>query len=172
MNGEGRAHGEGAFTYAADTIQQPPYTPIYFAIDFPVGHPGYTNNQPGSVAVPTPPLATILTYFTDVHRGYRDYLSTHPETPYYVGVYTQPPTAAALYRAGLASHFWQTPWGRGTPFPHLNLWQIGMFSKPPEVAADNRALQACAPAGLGDAGDPFWVDIDVAWGDAGGFSVR
>jgi Domain of unknown function (DUF1906) len=179
VNGEGRAHGLGAFTYAADTIQQPPYTPIYFAIDFPVGDPGYQPlprgadpDDPINEPVPTPSIATILAYFQDVHRGHRDYLTTHPETPYYVGVYFgwDPDAAAALYRAGLASHFWQTPWGRGAPFPHLNVWQIGMFSTP-AVLADNPALQACAPPGATQPGK-IWADIDAAWGDPGGFSVR
>jgi hypothetical protein len=181
VNGEGRAHGFGAFTYAADTIQQPPYTPIYFAIDFPVDDPGYqplppgtppdVRNDPINEPVATPPLATILTYFQDVHRGYRDYLTTHPETPYYVGVYTgwDTDTLAALYRTGLASYFWQTPWGEGAPFPHLNVWQIGMFSTP-AVLTDNAALQACAPAGATKPGK-IWADIDCAWGDPGGFSV-
>jgi len=181
VNREGRAHGLGAFTYAADTIKQPPYTPIYFAIDFPVGlsNPGYQPLPPGAdpndpinAPVPTPPIATILTYFQDVHRGLRDHLTTHPQTPYYVGVYFgwDPDVAAALYRAGLASHFWQTPWGRGAPFPHLNVWQIGMFSTP-AVLADNAGLQACAPPGSTKPGK-IWVDIDCAWGDPGGFSVR
>jgi hypothetical protein len=181
VNGEGRAHGFDAFTYAADTIQQPPYTPIYFAIDFPVGltNPGYQPlprgadpDDPINAPVPTPSIATILAYFQDVQRGHRDYLATHPETPYYVGVYFgwDPDVAAALYRAGLASHFWQTPWGRGAPFPHLNVWQIGMFSTP-AVLADNPALQACAPPGATQPGK-LWVDINAAWGDPGGFSVR
>jgi hypothetical protein len=179
VNGEGRTHGFDAFSYAADTIGQPPYTPIYFAIDFPVGDPGYQPlprgadpDDPINEPVATPSIATILAYFQDVHRGHRDYLTTHPETPYYVGVYFgwDPDAAAALYRAGLASHFWQTPWGRGAPFPHLNVWQIGMFSTP-AVLTDNAALQTCAPPGATQPGR-LWVDVNAAWGDPGGFSVR
>jgi hypothetical protein len=168
LNGQGRNDGLTAFNYAADTIDQPPYTPVYFAIDFPVGDPGYTDNQPGSVPVATPGLATILDYFADVHRGYRDYLVAHPTTPYYVGAYTQPDTAAALYRAGLVSHVWQPPWGPSTPFPHLNVWQIGMDWSA-QALADNPALQACRPAG--QPAGTFWVDLDCAWGDPGGFHV-
>lgn len=168
VNHRGQADGRTAFKYAAETVNQQPYTPVYFSIDFPVGHPGYTNNQPGSVPVPTPSLETILTYFRDVHRGYREYLATHPNQPYYVGVYTQPDTAEALYRAGLASHFWQPPWGVRSPFPHLNVWQIGMFNTA-QVSQDNQSLQSCRPSGE-DPGE-FWVDIDVAWGDPGSFVV-
>lgn len=167
VNREGRTDGETAFTYAAETIGQTPYTPILFSIDFPVGHPGYTDNRPGSVAVATPDLDTILDYFRDVGRGYRDYLATHPDRPYYIGVYAYSDTCADLYRAGLVSHCWQPPWW-GTPFAHLNVWQIGMFSHE-DMARDNAILQTCRPATSKP--NQFWVDIDVAWGDPGSFQV-
>ena len=178
----GHADGLRAFSYAADIVGQPPFTPIYFAIDFPVDNPGYqplgpnaTPEQradPINTPVATPPVQTILTYFQDVHSGYREYLETHPETPYHVGVYTgwEPNALAALYRAGLATHFWQTPFGGGVPFPHLNLWQIGM-NYAAQVRIDNPGLRACAPGGPNPP-DKIWVDLDCAWGDSGGFDVR
>jgi hypothetical protein len=161
VNQRGKDDALAVFAYAANTIRQPPYTPIYFSVDFPVDYP-YTDGE--AKAVRTIGFATIRRYFQDVHRGYREYLATHPSTPYYVGVYANPDTVEDLYREGLVSHFWQTPWG--SPFPHLNLWQIGMFDVDP-VPADNAALQACAANPSGD----FWVDIDVAWGDPGSFQV-
>jgi hypothetical protein len=173
----GRKDGKTAFTYAADTVGQPPYTPVYFSIDFPVGDAKYfpwgvpyymsryESGDPNYVPVATPGLTTIIQYFADVRRGYRDYLATHPERPYYVGVYCNSTTAAALYRAGLVSHYWQPPW---LPvFPRLNLWQVGMQDAK-GVAPDNAPLRACNPSGAG-AGKPFWADLDVAWGDSGGF---
>ena len=176
VKGLGRKDGTGAFVYAAETIGQAPYTPVYFSVDFPLGAPRYfpwndpyyvqqykagdPNNQP----VATLGLAPILDYFADVRRGYRDYLTTHPGTPYYVGVYCDPKTAAALYRVGLVSHFWQP--AAVEPFPHLNVWQVGMDGTP-GVASDNAALQACAPPGGARGG--LWVDVNVAWGDPGVF---
>jgi hypothetical protein len=178
VNGLGRDDGKRAFEYAADTIRQPLHTPVYFSVDFPVNQPRYFpwNNHyfverfnagdPNYQPVATPGLATILGYFADVRNGYRDYLTTHPATPYYVGVYGDSRTAAALYRTGLVSHFWQPPWSE--PFPHLNVWQIGMFNMA-EVSDDNAALQSCRPGGGAD--KEFWVDIDVAWGDPGSFGT-
>jgi hypothetical protein len=177
VTGLGRKDGTAAFVYAAETIGQPPYTPVYFSVDFPLNTPRYfpwnipyyvqqykagdPNNQP----VATLGLAPILDYFADIRRGYRDYLTAHPETtPYYVGVYCDPRTAAALYRVGLVSHFWQP--AAVEPFPHLNVWQVGMDGTP-GVASDNAALQACAPPGGARGG--LWVDVNVAWGDPGVF---
>jgi Domain of unknown function (DUF1906) len=177
VNHHGRNDGQTAFAYAADTIGQPPYTPVYFSVDFPVGDPTYfpwgdpyyeplyESGDPKYVPVATPGLTTIVQYFADVRRGYRDYLATHPETPYYVGVYCNSNTAAALYRAGLVSHYWQPPWK--PVFPRLNLWQVGMQGDK-GVAPDNASLRACNPSG-GGTGKPFWADLDVAWGDSGGF---
>jgi hypothetical protein len=160
VEGHGRQDGLRAFTYAAGTIVQPPYTPIYFAIDFPVGT--------DYLGVDTPPMETIVSYFHDLHRGYRDYLTTYLEThatapPYYVGVYGEADACAALYRAGLATHFWQVAWatwGNGRrPFAHLNAWQVGVFDTQ-AVQDDNRTLM-----------NTVEVDLDVAWGDPGSFQV-
>jgi len=147
----GKQDAQQAFLCAAETIGQPSYTPIYFAVDF---------------LVDATYLAKIRRYFRDVQRGYRAYLKNQsdrqrPATPYYIGVYAEFDVCVALYRAGLASHFLQWPYD-GSPFPHLNAWQIALDQMGFEVAQqDNAALMNCIP-----------VDIDVAWGDPGTFQVR
>lgn len=167
VNRRGRADGLAAFTYAAETIDQPPSTPIYFGVDFPVGI-----ETPGDyLGVPTIALRDVLDYFRDVQLGYLDHLERLPDRPYSIGVYGQRSVIAALYRLGLASHFWQVPWsgwdGSHIPFAHLNAWQIST-SAVADMAQDNRALQRCARLG---AGDLIWFDLNVAWGDPGTFQV-
>jgi len=153
--GRGSVDAGLAFTWAAETMGQTPYTPIYFAVDFPLDDPDY-------YGVATPGIDVVLQYFRDVHRGHRTHLETHPSHPYYVGVYGSKPICQALYRAGLASHFWQTPWNGYTdakPFAHLNVWQVGMFNH--DDAVDDNPVLMQLPRGL--------VDLDVAWGDPGAF---
>lgn len=151
-----------AFSHAANVIRQPPFTPIYFAVDFPIDIV-YWNGDPTQKGVQTPDLPTVIQYFRDVNRGYHTYLATHPTCPYHIGAYTQVEVFVALYRGGLASHFWQVPWATWgnsrRPFPHLNVWQVGPFNLE-DVQNDNSALMNCVE-----------VDINVAWGDPGGFQV-
>ncbi len=161
----GREHAKAAFSYAAQTIGQPPYTPIFFAVDFPVDDSYYD--------VATPPLEFIITYFEDVQRGYRDYLSSYSSTPYFIGVYAQVEVCSALYQRGLATHFWQPPWSKWgnswPPFRHLNAWQIAI-SHEADMDGDNSALRNCATINT-DNGEKTWFDLNVAWGDPGTFQV-
>lgn len=167
---EGREDGRRAFEIAANKIHQPPYTPVYFAVDFPPGDPDYYEEQ-------MPDYDVIVRYFQDVHRGYRDYLETHPDAPYYVGVYAQLDVCAMLYRGGLVTHFWQPwppTWGNNwRAFRHANAWQIILANtlphpSYPDMLALNPDLGACVP---GSDGDDFGVDINIAWGDPGTFQV-
>jgi hypothetical protein len=163
---QGRRDAQNAFLYAAETIRQPPHTPVFFAVDFP---PGMLYGKPPSDQWVMPSVDQVLDYFRDVWRGYRDYLATHPADPYYVGIYAQASVCADAYRAGLATHFWQPwppTWGfNWEPFPHLNAWQIVLDTTvvnppTPDLWADNAAVRACVN-----------VDLDVAWGDPGSWQV-
>jgi hypothetical protein len=160
---EGREDGRRAFEYAADTILQPSYTPVYFAVDFPPGHPNYLGRPMPSID------DVVIRYFQDVHRGYREFLQNHPTARYYVGAYAQADVCVALYRAGLASHFWQPwppTWGDNwRPFAYANAWQVVLANtirhpEYPDMLVENQALRDCTE-----------VDINVAWGDPGGFHV-
>jgi hypothetical protein len=167
---QGSRDAIAAFTCAAEVIHQPFRTPVYFAVDFPAGDPDYQG-------APMASLAEVVAYFQDVHRGYREYVRAHPEARYYVGAYAQADVCAALYRAGLATHFWQ-PWppnwqvtppfwrDNWLPFPHANAWQVVLENTEPHphfpnMNAENAAVMACTS-----------VDIDVAWGDPGAFQVH
>jgi hypothetical protein len=158
VEAKGRDDGKSAFTYAAETIGQPRYTPIYFGVDFPV-------NEIYMGGILMPPMDDITQYFIDVRTGFQDYLSAHPGAPYFVGAYGQTDVCQELYRKGLVSHFWQTPWASwgnsGRPFSHANTWQIGLSNDLQSAfRPDNAAILGCAD-----------VDVDVSWGDPGGFQV-
>jgi hypothetical protein len=158
VNHHGRSDAVKAFSNAAEVIKQPAYTPVYFAVDFPVGQ--YYAGSDGT-GVDTPPMSTIVRYFRDVNRGYLEYLATHPATPYYIGVYSGVDVFKALYSSGLATYFWQVPWASwnnsARPFAHVNVWQVGNFNQP-AVARDTASLTPYVE-----------VDLNVAWGDAGCF---
>jgi hypothetical protein len=103
----GVRRGREAFQ-AARRIGQPPYTPVYFAIDINVGS---LNGKSHWAGVPSPSLHEVMTYFYQVRQGYAEYMSTpdpeHPPVPYYIGAYASAKVLNAVYRAGLATHFWQ-----------------------------------------------------------------
>jgi hypothetical protein len=175
VDAKGAEDAKKACWYAADTIKQPSYTPIYFAVDFMINDGDY-------YGVPMPPLSTIVDYFRDVQKGLHafreEYLEKYPfaiSAPiYYVGVYAGWELCRALYEAGYASHFWQICWAtwdnhlrpagaefdRGRrPFPHLNLWQVAMDHTSTAIA-NNPAIM-----------NKVSVDLNVSWGDPGSFEV-
>jgi hypothetical protein len=164
---QGRSDARNAFLYAAETIRQPPHTPVFFAVDFP---PGELYGEPPDDEWVMPSVDQVLDYFRDVGRGRRDHLATHPADPYHVGIYAQADVCAEVYRAGLATHFWQPwppSWGANNwePFPHLNAWQIVLDTTEvtpptPDLWDDNAAVRRCVN-----------VDLDVAWGDPGSWQV-
>jgi hypothetical protein len=170
----GTADGTDAFT-EAEAIGQPPHTPVYFAVDISVDDPLDPN---------TVPLQQIVDYFSDVRRGYRLYLAGGGTTPYYVGAYAAANVLDAVYRAGLATHFWQPwppTWGPPVPrpanwdniapgwraWPHLNLWQVLLVNGQQAANNDNQALMACVPGGAQGG-----LDCNVAWGDPGSWFPR
>jgi hypothetical protein len=169
---QGADNAFAAFTYATDTIDQPPFTPVYFAVDFPVGDQGYYSGPPLDETAPTTTMDVVLDYFRDIQLGYLLHLQRRPDRPYFIGAYAQRDVNAELYRLGLASHFWQVPWkvwnGSDVPYTHLNAWQIST-SASQVMATDNRLLKPCAAFNPGD--EEIWFDLNVAWGDPGTFQV-
>jgi hypothetical protein len=112
-------------------------------------------------------MAHIVRYFQDVRRGFSDYLNKNPGAPrYHVGIYGTGDVLTTLYRAGLATHFWQLPWGTWTagvdpgsrPFPHLNAWQVAIED---DAKNSNPSAWGCGVA----------ADIVVSWGDPGCFQA-
>jgi hypothetical protein len=165
----GSDHGKDAFTEAAK-LEQPPHTPVYFAVDLSVGNPDGMHDAD----TVSPPLAQVVEYFRDIRRGYRQYLAEGGTVPYYVGCYAARNVLDAVYRAGLATHFWQVwafNWGPPTPvppdwsttapgwraWPHLNFWQVLLEDGHPDLLDDNADILGCTPV----------LDFDVAWGDPG-----
>jgi hypothetical protein len=171
---DGAGAGSLAFA-AAEKVGQPPYTPVYFAVDVSVDNP---NGMHGDI--PSPPLSDVIAYFAAIRTGYRNYLAAGGKTPYYVGAYAAHNVLNALYRRGLATHFWQVwafnwgppnppppdltqaDWDRNAPgwraWPHLNAWQVLIQGGLANLWSDNAQLQACADG---------VIDLDVAWGDPG-----
>ena len=167
VNGFG--HARQAFASALEA-GQPPYTPIYFSIDLSVGEPSGMHDA----TTVSPPLTQVVRYFRDIRRGYRQYLADGGTVPYYVGCYAAHNVLDAVYRAGLATHFWQPwpfDWGPPTPIPsdwsatapgwrawrHLNFWQVLLDNGFHELLDDNAAILDCTPD----------LDFNVAWGDPG-----
>jgi len=171
--GKGLTHGRRAFN-SAHNLGQPPYTPIYFAVDADIDA-GLTKDRGLQ-----PTFAEAFTYFQNIRRAYRDYIADSSKTPYYIGCYGSSKLLSAVYRAGLASHFWQL-WAPtyGAPvnepedwyktcagwraWPHLNVWQIiidGTDSELYDVWQDNDVDQVVG------------VDLNVAWGDSGAWEPR
>jgi hypothetical protein len=166
----GSDHAKDAFAAAAE-IGQPPYTPVYFAVDLSVG----------GATVGSPPLSQVVTYFHDVRSGYLEYLADGGTVPYYIGCYAAHNVLDAIYRAGLATHFWQPwpfDWGPPSPIPsdwrvrapgwrawrHLNFWQVLLENGQAELLDLNAEILGRPPHGPGCT--PV-LDFDVAWGDPG-----
>jgi hypothetical protein len=167
-NREGGADGKNAFDYARNEIGQPPHTTVYFAVDFPPGDPNYYGTQ-------MPSYNLVVQYFRDVNLAYLDFFAAHPDSPYYIGAYAPADACARLYRAGLATHFWQPwppTWGNNwKPFAHANMWQIILANtvpRPgyPDMLAQNSSFLRCITADISDS-----ADINVAWGNPGTFVI-
>lgn len=174
-----------AFAIAAYILRQPAYTPIYFSIDCNVEFLFPTGILPDDV----------VTYFKDIWEGYLEYLEDKEldlqgvwkdyvwtnymqglqkkkadenlkPRPYYVGIYGPNNALAICYAKGLASHYWQAwppRWNEGKNlyvWPHNNLWQI-LISQADEFWVDNKVVRDCAR--------DYGLDLDVAWGDPGGW---
>lgn len=162
-------------------VQMPAFAPIYFAVDIDVDGTNY------DTGAPAPTLQDILTHFRRIRWVYQhQYINQPGAVPYYIGVYGPTKVLHALYRAGLATHFWQLAaatygqpaelanfgkWFDTSPgwraWPHLNAWQIRLAG-PDEnlpVTAFNplNEIRDCKDGPGGD----IWCDLDVAWGNSG-----
>lgn len=175
---QGIQDARDAFAYAANVIHQPPYTPIYFAVDALVSiHNGTV--PIGGTTAPVPTVMDIINYFQDISYGYLSYLQAQKDAkleqvPYYTGVYASGNVLDACYIYGLCTHFWQAwppNWGDNPStepnrpvWPHNNIWQVLLWdTRRPDYWAQNAAIKACAGAD--------GVDLNIAWGDFGGWKI-
>jgi hypothetical protein len=152
-NGHGAADGAIAFPYAATVLNQPPHTPIFFAIDW---SPDDVNDAESK--------NWIQAYATGIKQAYDAYITTHPNRPYLIGIYGSGLAMRWLYEheQGVVSHFWQAASMCRTesapprwPWPHATRWQT--FPSPP-----------FNPNVGGIAGE----DLDCDWGDGGDWSLN
>lgn len=178
---------------------QPPFTPVYFAVDVDVDGNNWKDTEwrtdpDGTVHDDGPSFQAILDFYRRVRRVYtQDYLTQDGAVPYHIGAYAPIKVMHALYRAGLATHFWQSMahtfgrpvglnfsteqwrrWYCTSPgwraWPHANLWQIRLAG-----ASDTgfwtwpRNAVLTQPPFPQDAEAASWCDINVAWGNPGGW---
>lgn len=180
---------------------QPPFTPVYFAIDVDVDGNNWKEEEwrtdpDGTVHKAGPSFRDVLGFYRRIRHVYAEqYITQDGAVPYYIGAYAPVKVLHALYRAGLATHFWQSmshtfgrPVGMTTgaqgdrwywlspgwrAWPHVNLWQIRLATVWPDGATGfwdwprNKVL--ADPPFRQDAQAPSWCDINVAWGDPGGW---
>ncbi len=155
-NHPGTADGKEAFFDCGVSLQQPPQTPVFFAIDFDAPDP----TPPGDAR----DKDWITTYFTEIAAARDAFAQQHPDLYFLIGAYAVGGALEWLYEQGLVSFFWQTPSPGSTgqqppnrPWYHANRWQF---------------------KGV-DASNPFpgnWnciggADPDADWGDGGSWFV-
>lgn len=142
----GRLDGRDA-CLRAQQRGQPPWTPIYFAVDV----------SPGLLD-----MAHVVDYFKGVAKGVDDYLTAanSRQVPYDVGVYGTREVLNAVYPLGVASFFWEIPFNPPADYNvHVNAVQ---------KVLNNNGANICGlgpPPPVGNGGD-----VNISWGDEGGWS--
>jgi hypothetical protein len=154
----GTEDGQKAFAYCGGTLRQPPYSAVYFAVDF---DPEDTSVL-GGVSVATA-KDHILQYFHLVKAQRDAYALANPGRYYLIGVYGKGAPMEWLYRdpVGAVDMYWQSASTGGSnglpnrPWCHANRWQ---------VASDVR-LNTAWPVVRG-------ADPDADWGDGGTWQLN
>jgi Domain of unknown function (DUF1906) len=154
----GTEDGQKAFKHCGEVLRQPPYSTVFFTVDF---NPEDPANLAGLTAAQA--KTRILQYFGLVKAQRDAYAQAHPGRYYFIGVYGQANTLEWCYRdpAGSVAMFWQSGSTGGSnklprrPWCHAHRWQL----------ADNTRL------------DNHWVvgtktivpgaDPDADWDDGG-----
>jgi hypothetical protein len=197
VENQGVNDARDAFAYAAN-VGQPPYTPIYFAVDaevveadstkFPrdeddkfyydhLGNISIRDKNGNSVKVLVPTINQIIEYFKDIKKGYLQYLKDQQDmgleqVPYYVGVYASSNVLTACYILGLASYFWQAQpatWG-DDPY-NIDVW---VHNNIWQIITWEFMLQRSpnflnVNNAIRNCAGSGGVCLDVAWGDVGGW---
>ncbi len=150
----GTTDGHDAFFDCGVSLQQPPQTPVFFAVDYDAGDPDPV--QGGG------PNAKnyISQYFAKVALARDAFAQQHPDRYFLIGVYAAGAVLEWLYELGHVSYFWQSP-STGTagnqppnhPWYHANRWQF-------------RAVDASHPM-PGNWNCVPGADPDTDWGDGG-----
>lgn len=148
----GTEDGRNAFAYCGGVLRQPPYTPVFFAVDFDPEDPAIL----GGVS-PADAKNHIIQYFVLIRNERDAYANAHPGRYYLIGVYGKAAVLEWCYKESTAvSMFWQSASTGSSnrrpkrPWCHANRWQI----------ADDSRLR------------PGWnvipgADPDVDWFDGG-----
>lgn len=159
-NNRGTTDGQRAMQDCGDTLQQPPQTPIFFAVDYDAGDP-----SPVSGGGPNA-KAYITDYFSKVAATRDTYFANNPDRYFLIGVYAAGAVLEWLYEQGIVSYFWQSP-STGTagnqppnrPWYHANRWQFrGIDANHPFPGGWNCISGADPDADWGDGGSWFLND--------------
>lgn len=153
----GEADGREAFTYCAETLNQPSHTPVFFTVDnfdpADPADPGYNANA----------AVWVTGYIHEIALARDAYEAQHPDFHYLIGFYTNGAVLRWCYEKGDLDMFWQTPSAsrKESSFPerpwyHANRWQ---YCTDPELTAK---------------GWTAWpgADPDADWGDGGRWNLR
>jgi hypothetical protein len=164
----GTEDGKDAFAYCAETLGQPPQTPVYFCVDFDAADPGDTRPVTTDAA-----RQRIKDYFTLVKNARDAYAQGNPDRYYLIGLYGNGAVNRWCYDQGIVSFFWQSvsPAGTGNRLPGEFAWDPDALPGRPWFHANR--WQYNKEKGLEAGG---WkhvpgADPDVDWGDGGTWSL-
>jgi hypothetical protein len=154
----GTEDGRNAFAYCGGTLRQPPYSTVFFTVDFDPEDPDFLNGLTVAQA-----KSRILQYFHLVKTERDAFAQAHPGRYYLIGVYGKASLLEWCYRdtVGAVSMFWQSG-SPGTsnrrprrPWCHANRWQLANQSR---------------------IDPPVWIirgaDPDADWGDGGTWQLN
>ncbi len=117
---KGVQDASSAYSYALNKIQQPLFSPIYFAVDYDPS----TSDINGS----------IKDYFKGIIEGFNGVSSNNPE--YSIGVYGSGLVCASLLQANLVTYTWLAQamgWKNSRTFKNYNIKQTGTFKECLEI---------------------------------------
>lgn len=171
---KGSVADDGAFSMAFHN-HQPPWTPIYFALDANVGVDDADIK------------ALVLQYFADLKTGYGNYLAAAGPgaVPYSLGVYGDPAILQLAYEAGF-TYFCQcespgfTRYDGGpamnSVWPHCNMWQYtGDYTDPNHPEFHHFPPENyywLTQLGLNTDNGDTGIDYLASWGDEGSWAAE
>ena len=151
---QGTKDAQAAFFDSGVVLEQPPQTPVFFAIDYDAADP-----SPVSGGGPNG-KSYVLQYFEKVAAARDAFQQQHPDRYYLIGAYATGAMLEALYEQGIVSYFWQSPspGGSGNTWPnrpwcHVNRWQFRFVDGAHPVPGNWNCISGADP--------------DADWGDGG-----
>lgn len=155
-----------AFEYCGGTLRLPPYSIVYFAVDYDAGDPSTNGVEIAEGRAGGPDAERLVGQYFDQIAAQRDvYTSAHPDRPFEIGVYGPGKVLEWCYGKGVVTGFWQSLSSGATgnsygtrPWGHASRWQY-------QGIGDGHVLPApwaCIPG----------IDPDVDWGDGGQWNLN